>query len=269
MKIYSFYTRSHSVLKDVFVSSLQDGYEVEIECLDDLPTEKTKSGAVAHIGGGRNIWLYKTRKVIETIRANMGQVVVFADIDIKIFRKTEPAIAECLRDFNVLFQNDQFGGNVVNIGFMVIRCGENTARFFEEVLAMVEKQNIWDQKAVEMLLQHSIPRKNGSGFIAPGGLCWNHLPLEFLPWHMVSSHFTLSSFSRFRQIFTLNFRNVILCHGTEWGAMSNPMRKLQIYAMCERAMRHPVAWKAGYLARLLFVRCGEAWRSRMAWRRKG
>ena len=95
MKIYSFYTRSHAILKDAFTASLKDDYELAIECLDDLPTEKVKSDGVAHIGGGRNIWLYKTRKVIDAIVSNPGQVVLFADIDIKFF-----ASFFCLSDTN-------------------------------------------------------------------------------------------------------------------------------------------------------------------------
>ena len=267
MKIYSFYTRSHAILKDAFTASLKDDYELAIECLDDLPTVKVKSDGVAHISGGRNIWLYKTRKVIEAIASNPGQVVLFADIDIKFFDQTADAIRGLIGDRDILFQDDQFGSTAVNIGFMAIRCGGATRRFFEDVLAMVVEKNVWDQKAVEILLSHS--RSDGQGFVAPDGMRWNHLPLTFLPWHMVSSRFTLYSFARFRRIFALDFRKVRLCHGTEWGATSNPLRKLQIYAMCERAMRHPIAWKAEYLARFLFVRCGEAWRSRMARWRKG
>ncbi len=252
MKIFSFYTNSHRALKDIFISSLRDRYEIIIECIDGVETAEKKLKDGKHIGGGIEIWLYKTKKVISAIRDNFGKNIIFADIDIKFFKRTESSILKHIGEFDILFQSDVFGTKAVNIGFMVIKCNHKTLFFFERVLAKIENQGIWDQRVVCSMLESSQLRENNSGFIAEDELLWNHLPLNFLPWHMVSSKYILLSFQNLLTLVRLNFKKIILCHATEFAGLSDPCRKLDIYQECQRAINHQLIFKAHLFLRFLF-----------------
>ena len=96
------------------------------------------------------------------------------------------------------------------------------------------------------LLKTSSLRGEEPGFISESGMRWKHLPLSFMPWHMVASDFTLSSLRRFLKIMTFDFKSIVLCHATQWGGTSDVDNKLSIYKAAEEAMMYPKRWKFMY-----------------------
>lgn len=144
MKLYTFYNERFLPLKKIFSKSLKDDFEVEYVLFDSQV-------AKAEAGGGLNVWIYKTKYIIKVIEENYGEKIVFSDIDIQFFKKTESIIQDSLDEFDMVFQGSK---NFLraNIGFMAINCNETTLNFWNDVLKRVEEEKVWDEDIVNSLL---------------------------------------------------------------------------------------------------------------------
>ena len=151
-RIYSFYDDRYAPLVRIFKNTIKDDYEIKLSKIDSV--------------SGQEVWVEKTKAIIRCIEENMGDHVVFSDVDIQFFRKTRPSI-------EMLFGNDMMVqwqvGDVANIGFMVIRCHENMLAFFDDVLNK-SRLGQWDQKTVNDKLMSE-------------NLKWSFLPKSFYAFH--------------------------------------------------------------------------------------
>ena len=127
-------------MKKVFSDSLKDNYDVEYILFDPEKIEILP-------GRGLNVWIFKTKLIIELIENNLGESIIFSDIDIQFFNKTEPIVKACLEKYDLVFQGeDRF--SKVNIGFMALNCNKDVLEFWKDVLINVEKEKTWDQVVV-------------------------------------------------------------------------------------------------------------------------
>ncbi len=123
-------------------------------------------------GGGQDIWIFKTKLIIELIEENFGNSIIFSDIDIQFFRETESIIKESLGKYDMVFQGEnKFSG--VNIGFMAFNCNNMVLDFWKEVLKIVEKEGEWDQKVVNNLIMEN-------------KVNWGYFPEEIWNWFLTS-----------------------------------------------------------------------------------
>jgi len=134
MKLYSFCNSDYESLKEIFLKSCKDDYEIIIDNIETDNVFGSKSN---------KIWCFKTKKIIEYIEKNYGQKIIFCDIDIQFFKPTIDVINSS-PEVDILFQ---FEDEQICIGFMVIKCNQNTKTFFEEVLERCEN-NEWDQDVI-------------------------------------------------------------------------------------------------------------------------
>src|SRR5271155_4223618 len=82
MKLYSFYTPSHEVLKNNwFLPSIQDDFEIEIRF---FPQEC--EAAIFKESGWNTTMLHKIEMIIEAIQKNWNKIFIYADIDIQFFK---------------------------------------------------------------------------------------------------------------------------------------------------------------------------------------
>lgn len=95
MRLYTFTNTRFTPLETRFKATLKDNFDVV--CLkDNFETD----GAVA---GGLAVWKYKPEKLIEAIQKNWGQVIVFSDINIQFFKKTQPLIERHITQNDIVF----------------------------------------------------------------------------------------------------------------------------------------------------------------------
>lgn len=167
MKLYTFYSENFLPLKKIFSKSLKDNFDVEY-VLFDFDADKGKTG------GGYNIWIFKTKLIIDLIRENLGEIIVFSDIDIQFFKKTEPIIRECLQNNDIVFQREN-GLTKVNIGFIGLNCNSKVLGFWEEVLKIILEKKMWDQQVVNDLL------------LAENKLNWDYFPVSIWNWNLSQS----------------------------------------------------------------------------------
>lgn len=176
MKLFSFCNSGYESMKKIFLDSCKDEYDITIS---DIETDNV-------VGCRSNkIWLFKTRKIIETINQNYGQKIIFCDIDIQFFKPTRDVI-EKSSEVDVLFQ---FEDGQICIGFMVINCNERTQTFFEEVLKRCENHE-WDQDVIR--------KKVKEGKISWGLLpkqIWCYTPSEKIPPLDIACHHATWAYS--------------------------------------------------------------------------
>jgi hypothetical protein len=132
---YYFNNEESKVLHDSFLQSLKDSGN--LEGLDVRGMEASNGTT----NGAR--WSFKTDMILSQLKANRGEVIMFADIDILWMRPIAPLLWRYLRDQDVVFQrNDDFSLEA-NIGFMAMRCNDQVIGLWEKVheITMTEKMS--------------------------------------------------------------------------------------------------------------------------------
>ena len=144
-KLYYFSDDGFLDMKTRFVASLKDDFDHRYQHIEvNLDSEP---------GGGVEIWKYKTEMIIGAITDNLstGEVIIVSDIDIIFFKPVGSLIDAAMVDQDIVFQRE-FKARGVNIGFIAIRCNQNSLGFWKEVYRRLLKNKNWDQKIVNNLL---------------------------------------------------------------------------------------------------------------------
>ncbi len=163
-KIYSIYTDEASELKEIFLRSIQDDWNINLKNFGQ--TNGNGNWGTPEFGQLMRKRIYY---IISIIKENWYDVIVWADIDIQFFRKCSKLIEQAIDGMDILFQSENWPEKEVNAGFIVIRCNEKTLSFFETVWQKdLEKLEFFDQSAMnEILKENKI------------GLRWDILPSQF------------------------------------------------------------------------------------------
>jgi len=154
IKLYTFHNDDFKKLKERFLSTLKDDYEVICKQQDLRVGDKVWCG-------GETVWLFKTRLIIDAIKANWDDVIIISDIDIQFFKPTKEIVFRAIAARDIVFQRNAPLGHVkINIGFMAIRCNERCLTMFEWVFAKIMETKKHDQKLVEVYLENHPGRIN-------------------------------------------------------------------------------------------------------------
>ena len=163
MKLISVYTPSHEILKDKwFLPSLRDDYELEI-----YPFDIQGDGKYLTPDWTRGV-SFKAERIIEAIKQNWGQVIVYSDIDIQFFRPTKSVLLDAIGGYDIVCQQNDSLGQLCT-GFWIAEANARTLALWESVRECVKKEGR-DQLAFNRLI-----RKEGMA-----GLCrYASLPAKF------------------------------------------------------------------------------------------
>ena len=172
LKLYSIYTKETRALKDIFIRSIQDDWELNIGCINEVDVD----GNFGTLEFGQLM-----RKRIEylttIIKENWNDIIIWSDIDIQFFRGCSRLLMDTIDEYDLVFQSEHWPSKEINAGFIVIRCNQKTFLFFKSVLQFkLESLKYFDQSAMNQILS-----KNTLN------LKWDILPPQF--WAM--SHDTL------------------------------------------------------------------------------
>ena len=139
MKVYAFYNESYAPLYTIFKSSLlalEDGFELHAHQTNQT-FEHLDPGYEGQHGK------YKINFIINAIKENVGESILFSDVDIKFFNPFRQTLLKVLEEYDVAFQSQYSplghrrpGGPPLplNAGFIATRCNQKTLDFFEKVL---------------------------------------------------------------------------------------------------------------------------------------
>ena len=164
IKLYSIFTEETNLLKDIFQKSLKDDWEI-------ILTDWDKTGEDGNWGTQSfgTLMRKKVNYMIEVVEKNIGNIIIFSDIDIQFFKKCNRLIEKSIENNDILFQSENWPEKRINAGFIVIRCNEKTIEFFREVSKVeFEKLRYFEQSAMSEILE-----KNTIG------LRWDILPAQF------------------------------------------------------------------------------------------
>ena len=146
MKLLTVYTQSHrQMLEEWFLPTLQDDYE-----LSSFFCDVEGGGQYLQEDWSRAV-LFKSRKIIETIKENMGRVFVYADVDIEFFGPTKPEILNAIEQKDIVCQLDNPYGDLCT-GFFAIRANLLTLRLWEDVYKAAKIENR-DQMAFNRIIR--------------------------------------------------------------------------------------------------------------------
>jgi hypothetical protein len=172
LKLYSIYTKEAVELKNIFLRSIQDDWEINICYLSDVDVDG--NWGTKEFG---KLMRKRIKYIIEIIEKNWSYIVIWSDIDIQFFRGCSSLMMKAIAKNDIVFQSECWPSKEINAGFIVMRCNQKTLLFFKSVLLFnLEKLKYFDQSAMNQILsENSIDIK------------WDILPPQF--WAM--SHRTL------------------------------------------------------------------------------
>ncbi|NNF12087.1 MAG: hypothetical protein HKN72_02620 [Gemmatimonadetes bacterium] len=155
MKLFSISTRQTRTLKnDWFLKTLQDDWDVHIFELDDAPTGEGDYQSES--------WYFCIEKkigiLVQAIRDNWGDIILWADIDIQFFRPCTQLVLDHMQGHDLACQMWHRELGDVNTGFMAIRCNERSLAFFEAARETpFEGRAFADQDVINDLLDDGVP----------------------------------------------------------------------------------------------------------------
>tara|TARA_R100000008_G_scaffold53485_2_gene32468 strand:+ start:532 stop:1425 length:894 start_codon:yes stop_codon:yes gene_type:complete len=147
MKVYCFYNSHYEKLYHLFrdsLLSLKEGFELKsLKTEEDFPYLDT--GYTMQHGK------YKIQFIINAIKENLGESIVFCDVDIKFFNPFKLSLQKVLKRVDVAFQAQYSERRPrrpglppfdLNGGFMAINCNPTTLEFFKNVLKVNDAKTI-------------------------------------------------------------------------------------------------------------------------------
>jgi hypothetical protein len=175
MKLYSIYTDEVRALKNVFLESIKDDWEINVQY-------RGKSGegnGDFSSKGWYKILTDKLELIVEKIRENWGEIIIWSDVDIQFFAKCNDLIEIAIADKDIVFQAEWWPRKEVNTGFSVIRCNNKTLALYQLALQSdIGNLKFGDQSAINHILKEN-----------KIDIAWDILPKQF--W--ATSHFKLDS----------------------------------------------------------------------------
>lgn len=158
--LYTFYNEDFMQLKDRFLSTLQDDYEIHCIRSDFDTGGKPIDKAV-------DMFIARGEIICKAIRDNIPHygsseegIIILSDIDIQFFRPTEATVREALKHFDMAFQKDDDEGNGKNMGFIALHCNERTLKFWQNVLEEIRTTGNWEQAIVNDFIHSDDMEKN-------------------------------------------------------------------------------------------------------------
>jgi hypothetical protein len=162
MKIYFYSTPHFRPIRDQFVNSIKDDWELRELKLEDFSSQ-------SDVGGGIDSAFSKLFLISMAFQeTDPGEVFIVSDTDIVFYSKCTDQILESVKDKHMCISKERRDGGI-NIGFMVIRNEDVTKRFWMDVHSRMQKREIpfaeggslelteiVDQGLVNVLLQNNL-----------------------------------------------------------------------------------------------------------------
>ena len=165
MKLFYCNTKHQNVLRDeYFLPSIKDdielcGRQIYILSNDDAP--------VFNSPAFKEATLEKIKYIVEILSDNVGQIVVYSDVDIQFFKPFKESIEKELTGHDIVMQRNQqdphLGGCTFCTGFFASKVSEQIVYLWKEVYRFMKTQDIFmdDQKAFNYLIKPGLYKSLG------------------------------------------------------------------------------------------------------------
>ena len=176
MKVYSIYTDEIILLRDLFLNSIKDdNWDVNIFYMGNAGEGGGDVGSKGYL----ELMKKRVEIIIRTIDDNMGDVIIWSDLDIQFFEKCSVFIEEAIAGKDIVFQAERSPElDEVNAGFCVIRCTDKTRSLFDSI----RNTDIASLPQADQTAMNNLLRENKHA------LKWGLLPYQF--WAMSQGVFS-------------------------------------------------------------------------------
>jgi len=150
MKFIFFYSPLYNYYKDHIINNLNDIFDIEPILINDLSKNEN---AWHTFCGGVSI---KIELIIQKIKENMGENIIFSDATIFINKKNKNEISDFFKNYinyDISFACNRGYGANYNIGIILMKCNEKLLEFFNTVLIELITNKSWDQSVVNNLIE--------------------------------------------------------------------------------------------------------------------
>ncbi len=165
MKVYALYTpQMQELLERFFLKTLPDDCEPHVRVLPQAGDYRWGGEGFAEAIE------HKVDGILDAIRENQGDVVVWSDVDIQFFAPFAAHLQQLMEGRDLLFQSEVWPPDGrINAGFIAIRCDAKALGFFQSVRAQEFRKETWfEQGAIQTELEKGT-----------SGVAWGTLPLEY------------------------------------------------------------------------------------------
>jgi hypothetical protein len=148
LKIFTFFSKSHILLHDLFIESIKRT-NPNLKVQSDL-IEQFGKGVFMDDGWERSM----SKKLDQIIKAcESEEIFIHSDSDVYFFRDIEKKILEELGDFDIAFQDDGYVG--LCMGFFVCRPNKKVIDLFKSVKSILSNFEGHDQNALNSIISSS------------------------------------------------------------------------------------------------------------------
>jgi glucuronoxylan 4-O-methyltransferase len=193
MKLFTIYSQRLSQLKDHFLATIQDDYEVIM-----IPADKHLQQL-----NDKQQWKYcvgreKLDILNDIVRTHCGETVIFADIDIQFFRPTKADLLQTMRCYDIVFQKEKsslyeaIGSERspanLNTGFMCFHCHPIVQELFQQAREWHRRNGQSSQHIINRLLLRGQPAGIRFGLLDARYWTYSQGGLDNLPKHVFLHH---------------------------------------------------------------------------------
>ena len=165
IRLLAAYTEEIVCLKDNFLKTLKDDWDLEIDFCGKVGEGNGDFGTPGFVQLTRR----KIDRLAERVRSYSEDILVWADMDIQFFGLCTPLLLRALKNKDFVIQSEYWPQKKINTGFMAMRCNPATAALFDAVKAMPFETFLFhEQTAIEKYLQENRLKIN-----------WAILPWQF------------------------------------------------------------------------------------------
>ncbi|NBT57239.1 hypothetical protein EBT16_00485 [bacterium] len=135
LKIYFYSTPHFKVIRDQFVNSIKDDWDLREMTFDDFSSQN-------EIGGGMDSAFAKLFVISVAFQETVpGEVFIVSDTDIVFYARCTDKILEAIENKHICISKERPDGGM-NIGFMAIRNDEVTRRFWMDIHSRMQKKDV-------------------------------------------------------------------------------------------------------------------------------
>lgn len=151
MKLFTIYSQSHRRLFDEwFAPSLWADASLEAHFISSC------TGGFYRSMQWQTAIMHKLELILNMATTNLGETMIFADVDIQFFRNPIALLCSALEHQDIVFQAESPFNNCCT-GFFAMRCTPSTTRLWHNIFEIVVKSNgkLHDQDALNLILAKS------------------------------------------------------------------------------------------------------------------
>jgi len=166
--IYSICNERFNCMSALYMASLIDDIPIKLVRCGLNPTKHVLSGE------GKKILDFRAKQQLISIKANIGKVIVWSDLDVVFLGKIQRSVLSALGTADLCLLREKHYNDTLNGGFVVMHCSHKLAALWQKVVNS-DMRKWWDhdQGAIHHFLKKSHDIR--FNFLPINKFCCHHL----------------------------------------------------------------------------------------------